>query len=75
ITLESQYSQPKFKLAEKTLLNSIFSSGLRTNDEMFLPSDANVNVGLDYGAGIIGDLLTMQKVFSNQPAEFDPLFK
>ncbi|MCI1892247.1 MAG: hypothetical protein LKI92_08965, partial [Schleiferilactobacillus harbinensis] len=60
---------------EKTLLNSIFSSGLRTNDEMFLPSDANVNVGLDYGAGIIGDLLTMQKVFSNQPAEFDPLFK
>jgi hypothetical protein len=42
---------------------------------MFLPSDANVNVGLDYGAGIIGDLLTMQKVFSNQPAEFDPLFK
>ncbi|MCT2907586.1 hypothetical protein EFT87_02765 [Schleiferilactobacillus harbinensis] len=75
IELEKQYHQRKFKLAEATLLNSILSASIPAGNKMFLPSDANTNVGLDYGAGMIGDLLVMQKVVANRSGEFDPLFR
>ncbi|WP_251717887.1 hypothetical protein [Lactobacillus agrestimuris] len=55
-----------------TLTESLLSTRIYKNDEIFFPADQNLFTAIDYGSGELGVLLTINKIIKK--CEFDPLF-